>query len=83
MTEQEILLVAGLAGLALSLTLVDLLLSLVRHLRGRSAARASGQGAGIVPGEEVGVAAGGRTITRRLAAIEAAGQQQTTSARRG
>lgn len=70
MTEDEILLVASLAGLAVVITLADLLLSLARHRR-RSAAGASRPPSSAPIGREA-AAARGEALTRRLAAIEAA-----------
>ncbi|MHB0868764.1 MAG: hypothetical protein ACYC66_13170 [Chloroflexota bacterium] len=70
MTEDEILLVASLAGLAAVITLADLLLSLMRYRR-RAAAGASRAPSSTPPGREA-AATRGEALTRRLAAIEAA-----------
>lgn len=80
MTEQEVLLVVGLASLALAITLGDLLLSLVRHRRRAALLRAPSPAAGAGPGEEAEAAARRESIRRRLAAIEA-GSGQATSPR--
>lgn len=70
MTQQEILLVASLAGLAVAITLADLLLSLVRHIRRDRIVPHPSSPATASPG--VATSAPGESATRRLAAIEAA-----------
>lgn len=75
MTEQEILLVAGLAGLAVAITLGDLTLSAVRHWRRAALARGLRWEKGDFP-KENGAEAGEESIDRRLLAIEAAGSDR-------
>ncbi len=78
MTPDEIVLVGALAGLALAITLVDLLLSAVRHrrtVRGRSLQRL-----GSSENDEAIAAARSRRIMRRLSAIEDASADPTPPA---
>ncbi len=70
MTEQEIQLVVALAGLAVAITLVDLLLSMMRHRRRVAAAsRALRDGASLAQENRSDPAA--ESMSRRLGAIEA------------
>ncbi len=78
MTEQEILLVVGLASLAVGITLLDLLLSMVRHRRA-ALSRSSSPGVTSPAVDEAEVARR-ESVRRRLAAIESASDQRFTPA---
>jgi hypothetical protein len=73
-TYQDVLLVAGLAGLALAITLVDLTLSLMRHWRRSTRARKLRQEKGGLLHEDP---AGAARLGRRLLDIEAASEGST------
>lgn len=79
MTEQEILLVVGLAGLAVAITLGDLVLSLVRHWRRAARARKLDGVPDGPMGERTAVESGSESIGRRLVAIEAAAEESLSS----
>lgn len=71
MTQDDILLVCGLAGLAVAVTLIDLLLSAIRH---RRTVRVRAYSARLQVASKVEEDAAPRTdwINRRLTAIEKA-----------
>lgn len=71
MTQDDILLVCGLAGLAVVITLFDLLLSFVRHRRS-ARVRAFKDRLQVAVKEETDVAPRTDWINRRLTAIEKA-----------
>lgn len=81
MTQQEIQLVAALAGLALAITLGDLILSLIRHRLRVSRARRLQTEKGDPMVDDS--AAAGEAMVRRLLAMEAASEQFSSHSERG
>ncbi len=71
MTTQDLLLVAAMAGLAVAITLADLILSLRRHSRRVAGPRKALPGSFPVL-DEAAAAARRESIRRRLAAIQSA-----------
>ncbi len=69
MTQNDIFLVAGMAGAAVLIVLVDLVLSLVRHRR-RSRVRSDNSRIDSAPPDEAAIAAKSEWIHRRLTAIQ-------------
>lgn len=69
MTQNDLLLAAGSAGLALAITLVDLVLSVIRHRRA-SRIRSLNSRLDRSPGDEAADIARREWIRRRIAAIE-------------
>lgn len=69
MTQDEIYLVAGMAGAAVLIVVIDLIVSLVRHRR-LARARLLKSRLELTPKDEKAVAAKSEWIRRRLTAIE-------------
>ncbi|MCL4532338.1 MAG: hypothetical protein M1582_03990 [Actinobacteria bacterium] len=69
MTQNDILLVAGMAGAAVLIVLIDLVLSLIRHRR-RSRMRSDNSRLDRAPSDEAAIAAKSEWIHRRLTAIQ-------------
>jgi len=80
-TQQDVQLVAGLAGLALVITLGDIIVSLVMHWRRAALAR----GIREEKGEPVtvGPAESGDDVLRQLLDIEAASRESSSRSGRG
>ncbi len=77
MTQTEIFMVAGLAGLAVTITLVDLVLSFVRHRRSARVRVFSTRIQRSVQ-DEAAAAARSEWIRRRLSAIQSASHDVPT-----
>ena len=78
MTQTEILMVAGMAGLAVTITLVDLVLSFVRHRRSTRVHFYSTRIERSVQ-DEAAAAARSEWIRRRLSAIQSASNDVPTA----
>ena len=78
MTQNDILLVAGMAGAAILIVVADLLLSLLRHRR-LSRVRSYSSRLDRTPSDEAAVAAKSEWIRRRLTAIQNASSSTTGS----
>jgi hypothetical protein len=76
LTQDEITLVAGLAGAAIVLTLLDLLLSLIRHRR-LARVRSYSTRLDPAPQDETAAVVKSEWIRRRLSAIQNAGTADT------